>query len=80
MARLTNDKLVSESSLYREFLAERDEILRHKWLKSEEAGRDIGFESALVDWMLNHRSQWKKEFKRDQRQIGSGDGSVAADA
>ncbi len=23
------------SALYREFLAERDEILRHKWLESE---------------------------------------------
>lgn len=54
-----NDSILENSSLYREFLAEREEILKHKWLKSEEAGRDIGFEAALVDWMLHHRTEWR---------------------
>lgn len=67
MPELTDDKLVVNSSLYQEFLAERDEVLRHKWIKSEEAGHDIGFETALVDWMLNYRSDWRKEFHRRQR-------------
>ncbi|GIT04814.1 MAG: hypothetical protein CM1200mP29_02250 [Verrucomicrobiota bacterium] len=40
-------------SLYQRYLAERDEVLRHKWLESERAGRDIGFERALMDWVLN---------------------------
>lgn len=53
------DPLLRNSSLYQEFLAEREEILKHKWIKSEEAGQDIGFEAALVDWMLHHRSEWK---------------------
>jgi len=35
--------LLKNSSLYREFQAEREEILRHKWIESEKAGRDIGF-------------------------------------
>ena len=35
--------------LYKEFLAERQEILRHKWIESEKAGYDIGFEYALFD-------------------------------
>ena len=35
--------------LYKEFLAERQEILRHKWIESEKAGYDIGFEHALFD-------------------------------
>lgn len=48
------------STLYREFQAERDEILRHKWLESEKAGRDIGFEQALTDWILRYRSKWRK--------------------
>jgi len=60
MSSLSSDTLLTKSSLYQEFLAEREEVLRHKWLKSEEAGQDIGFEAALVDWMLNHRSVWKK--------------------
>jgi hypothetical protein len=41
--------LVKKSSLYREFQAEREEILRHKWIESEKAGYDIGFEQALTD-------------------------------
>jgi len=45
---------------YAEFLAERDEILRHKWIESEKAGRDIGFEQALVDWIRNHRDAWRR--------------------
>lgn len=52
--------LLRNSSLYREFLAERDEILRHKWFESEKAGKDIGFERALLDWMLKHRTTWRQ--------------------
>jgi hypothetical protein len=47
------------SILYQEFLAERDEILRHKWIESEKSGQDIGFERALLDWIKNHRTNWK---------------------
>ena len=52
--------LVRNSSLYKEFQAELQEILRHKWLESEKAGRDIGFEQALTDWIMKHRSKWRK--------------------
>jgi hypothetical protein len=52
--------LLRNSTLYREFLAEREEILRHKWIESEKAGRDIGFERALLDWMLKHRTTWRQ--------------------
>jgi hypothetical protein len=52
--------LVKNSSLYREFQAEREEILKHKWLESEKAGYDIGFERALTDWIIRHRSKWRK--------------------
>ncbi len=56
----TGDDLVKNSSLYREFQAEREEILRHKWLESEKVGFDIGFEKALTDWIVRHRSKWRK--------------------
>lgn len=52
--------LLRNSNLYREFLAEKEEILKHKWIESEKAGRDIGFEQALTDWILKHRSKWRK--------------------
>ncbi|MDF9826652.1 hypothetical protein M2103_002282 [Ereboglobus sp. PH5-5] len=50
---------VKRSSLYQEFLAEREEILRHKWLESERLGYDIGFERALLDWIRKHREGWR---------------------
>ena len=53
-------ELLKNSSLYREFQAEREEILRHKWLESEKAGRDIGFERALTDWIIKHRTKWRR--------------------
>lgn len=52
--------LLRNSNLYREFLAEKEEILKHKWIESEKAGWDIGFEQALTDWILKHRSKWRK--------------------
>jgi hypothetical protein len=59
-------EMVMNSALYREFLAERDEILRHKWLESEKQGYDIGFERALLDWIVKHRSNWRKA-RKDSR-------------
>jgi hypothetical protein len=56
----SGDDWVKRSSLYREFQAERDEIMRHKWIESEKAGHDIGFERALTDWIVKHRSKWRK--------------------
>jgi len=56
----SSNDLLKNSSLYREFLAEREEILRHKWLESEKAGHDIGFEQALTDWIIKHRASWRK--------------------
>lgn len=47
------------STLYQEFLAEREEILRHKWIESEKQGKDIGFERALLDWIRKHRESWR---------------------
>ncbi len=52
--------LVQESLLCRELHAEHEEILRHKWLESEKAGHDIGFDLAMVDWNLRYRSQWRR--------------------
>jgi hypothetical protein len=58
--------MVMNSALYREFLAEREEILRHKWLESEKVGYDIGFERALLDWIVKHRSSWRRH-RRESR-------------
>jgi hypothetical protein len=56
-----SENYFKNSALYREFLSEREEILRHKWIESEKAGHDIGFEKALLDWIVKHRSRWRAE-------------------
>jgi hypothetical protein len=61
MSAKSDESLAANTSLYREFLAEREEILKHKWIQSEEAGHDVGLETALVDWALHHRTSWKQE-------------------
>ena len=54
-----NPNFPTGSLLYAEFLAEREEILKLKWIESEKAGHDIGFEKALMTWIRKHRSDWK---------------------
>jgi hypothetical protein len=56
----TAKELEKNSSLYKEFQLEREEILKHKWFESEKAGYDIGFERALADWVVKHRSKWRR--------------------
>jgi hypothetical protein len=56
----SGEELLKHSSLYREFQAEKEEILKHKWIESEKAGHDIGFEKALTDWIIKHRAAWRR--------------------
>jgi hypothetical protein len=66
-------EFVKQSSLYQEFLAEREEILKHKWLESERLGYDIGFERALLDWIRKHREGWRaarRQQMAEQAQAG----------
>lgn len=35
-----------------------EEINRHKWLESEIAGFDVGFEQAAKDWIENYAQSW----------------------
>ncbi len=60
-------QFVKNSVLYKEFLAERAEILKHKWIESEKAGKDIGFEKALLDWIVKHRSNWRDRRRKEAR-------------
>ena len=63
----SGNDFVKKSSLYREFQAEREEILKHKWIESEKAGADIGFEKALLDWIVKHRSNWREKRIKEAR-------------
>ena len=50
-----SDIALRRSAVYKEFLAEREEILKHKWLESEKA---------LLDWIMNHRDKWRNSYRR----------------
>ncbi len=53
--------LLESSALYKKFIEERNEILKHKWLESEKVGKDIGFERALLSWVCYHRDKWRNK-------------------
>ncbi len=63
-------ELLQDCALYQEYLAEREEILRHKWLASEKAGRDIGFDRALTEWVLHYRAGWREARRRQRAAAG----------
>ena len=52
-----------KSTLYTEYLAEVNEINKHKWIESEKAGKDIGWDRALLDWVINYKKDWRKSRK-----------------
>lgn len=49
---------IDPAQYYDRFLAEREEILKHKWIESAKAEEDIGFERALTEWISRHRALW----------------------
>jgi hypothetical protein len=53
--------LLKNSLLYRQFQAEREEVLKHKRIESKRAGHEIGFVQAMTDWIIKHGSQWHKD-------------------
>lgn len=54
---------MSDTALYRHFNKMREEILRHKWIESEKVHHDVGFEYALVDWIVKYKAGWDKKSK-----------------
>ena len=54
----------TQCTVFGEIMEERNEILKHKWIESEKAGFDIGFNKALVDWVMNHKTAWRQYRKR----------------
>jgi hypothetical protein len=56
---------LSSTKLYKHFTAMREEVLRHKWYESEKAGKDVGFEFALLDWIFKFKNAWDKERFKD---------------
>lgn len=54
---------LSATAVYKHFMKVREEVLKHKWCESEKAGKDVGFEFALIDWVVHHKYKWDTEVK-----------------
>ena len=39
----------------------RQEIEKHKWIESEKAGYDIGYERAAEDWLNRYSELWMQK-------------------
>jgi|GEM_PF-3105578 len=44
------------------------EIRKHKWLRSQEESREIGFASAAVDWIKKYGEEWKRVHVKSQEE------------
>ncbi len=40
--------------------SQQEEIKKYKWIESEKAGRDIGWERARREWLAKHFPAWKR--------------------
>jgi hypothetical protein len=62
------DDLLKSPSLQRESRTESEEGLKQKWPESENGICDVGFERALANWIIGHRSEWLKK-RQSQAQL-----------
>ena len=49
----------NQSPLVEILRSQQEEIKKYKWIESEKAGRDIGWERATKEWMQQHFPEWK---------------------
>ena len=40
--------------------SQHEEIKKYKWIESEKAGQDIGWERARQEWLAKHFPNWKQ--------------------
>jgi len=52
MASMKNAELLKDERVVKE-------IERHKWIESEKAKKDIGFDEAAQDWLNRFSDTWK---------------------
>ena len=61
---------ITDFLLYKDFIEEKNEILKHKWIEREKKGYDIGFNSALCEWILKYRTPWRRQKSRNLNNRG----------
>lgn len=48
---------IKNTLLYRQWEQMKREIQLHKWYESQKAGYDIGWERAVIDWLIRYGCQ-----------------------
>jgi hypothetical protein len=41
--------------------SQHEEIKKYKWIESQKAGQDIGWERAEEEWLQKHFPEWKRD-------------------
>lgn len=54
---------IEKSDLYQFHLLEEAQIAAHKWVLSEQVGRDVGMDYARWSWHWRHRDKWVAALK-----------------
>ena len=55
-----DEDLLQQSTLFRCYSQELEEIERYQNLRSQQEGRKIGLERAIAGWAIHHRSEWRR--------------------
>jgi len=63
MSEITEKKLLKNKRVV-------EEINRHRWIESEKAGCDIGFEKASMEWLEKFSKAWM-QYHMPKRTISS---------
>jgi hypothetical protein len=53
--------LIEQTLLYKKYMEQREHVLRNKWFMSERVGKDVGYEKALLDWLINKEKYLKQD-------------------
>ncbi|MCK5012690.1 MAG: hypothetical protein KAS66_02635 [Candidatus Omnitrophica bacterium] len=72
MPLINNEKLLKNKKAV-------EEINRHRWIESEKAGHDIGFETASVDWLEKFSAAWM-QYHMPKRKVSSDSSKVSRSA
>ena len=56
---MTEEFDITQSLLYKKYKEDMEHVYKNKWYMSERAGKDVGHERALLDWLINHKPRKK---------------------
>ncbi|MCB1120933.1 MAG: hypothetical protein KJT03_05255 [Verrucomicrobiae bacterium] len=60
-ADIESRRILGKSTVFQDLNRELEAIEKFKWLESEKAGKDIGYEKALFRWIHAHRISWRSQ-------------------